>query len=88
METGRDEDLMRWAAHKLFQNKRPKGYPFLQSEFPEYNPTLDANGLLDYWIRELPNGYQFKENRDYLYSIPQDELTLNPKLTQNPGWSN
>jgi hypothetical protein len=86
LEGQRDEDLMRWAAHKLFQHKRPMGYPFLQSEFPEYNPPLDANGLIDYWAGRLPNGYQFRENQDYLYSIPQDELTLNPNLKQNPGW--
>ena len=86
LEGQRDEDLMRWAAHKLFQHKRPKGYPFLQSEFPEYTVALDENGLVDYWAGFLPNGYQFREGQDYLYSIPQDELTLNPSLKQNPGW--
>jgi hypothetical protein len=86
LEGQRDEDLMRWAAHKLFKSKRPKGYPFLQSEFPTYNPPLDENGLIDYWANLLPNGYQFREGQDYLYSIPQDELTLNPGLRQNPGW--
>jgi hypothetical protein len=86
LEGQRDEDLMRWAAHKLFQNKRPKGYPFLQSEFPTYTVALDENGLVDYWKPFLPNGYQFREKQDYLYSIPQDELTLNPNLKQNPGW--
>jgi hypothetical protein len=86
LEGQRDEDLMRWAAHKLFKGKRPKGYPFLQSEFPEYTVALDENGLVDYWTSFLPNGYQFRENQDYLYSIPQDELTLNPNLKQNPGW--
>lgn len=86
LEGQRDEDMMRWAAHKLFQNKRPKGYPFLQSEFPSYTPSIDVNGLVDYWAKLLPNGYQFREKQDYLYSVPQDELTLNPSLTQNPGW--
>lgn len=28
----------------------------------------------------------FDENRDYLYPIPTNELSLNPNLTQNPGW--
>lgn len=85
-EGQRDEDLMRWAAHNLFKGKRPKGYPFKQSEFPEYFPPLDENGLIDYWVALLPNGYRFREGQDYLYSIPQDELTLNPDLKQNPGW--
>ena len=29
----------------------------------------------------------WNENRDYFYPIPTDELTLNPNLEQNPGWS-
>ena len=29
----------------------------------------------------------FKEERDYLYPIPSGERSLNPNLTQNPGWS-
>lgn len=28
----------------------------------------------------------FNENRDYLYPIPPAERSLNPNLTQNPGW--
>ncbi|MDR2140047.1 MAG: RagB/SusD family nutrient uptake outer membrane protein [Tannerella sp.] len=86
LEGYRDEDLMRWAAHSLFQNKRPAGYPFNQSEFPEFHPPLDADGRIDYWVNTLPEGYRFREKQDYLYSIPQDELTLNPNLKQNPGW--
>jgi len=86
LEGLRDDDYMRWAAHSLFKNKRPKGYPFNAKEFPNYEPTLDENGLIDYYKNSLPNGYQFREGQDYLYSIPQDEITLNPNLTQNPGW--
>lgn len=29
----------------------------------------------------------WNENRDYFYPIPTDELTLNPNLEQNPGWT-
>lgn len=85
-EGQRDEDLMRWAAHKLFKNQRPKGYPFDKNEYPNYSPKIDENGLIDYWADLLSNGYKFREKQDYLYSIPQDELTLNPNLKQNPGW--
>lgn len=28
----------------------------------------------------------FDENKDYLYPIPTEDITLNPKLVQNPGW--
>ena len=86
LEGMRDEDLKRWAAHSIFKGKRPKGYPLNKSEFPEYTGSVDENGLIDFYKNQLPNGYQFKENRDYLYSIPQEELTLNPNLVQNPGW--
>jgi len=86
LEGLRDEDDMRWAAHALFQGKRPKGYPLSQEEFPDYNKPVDESGLIDYYENTLPSGYQFREDQDYLYSIPQDEITLNPNLVQNPGW--
>lgn len=28
----------------------------------------------------------FREDRDYLWPIPQDEIDINDKLEQNPGW--
>lgn len=86
LEDFREDDYRRWAAHKLFLNKRPLGYPFKSSEFPGYTPNLDPNGLIDYHKNELPDGYLFKPGRDYLSPLPQDELTLNPNLSQNPGW--
>lgn len=30
---------------------------------------------------------EWNENRDYLYPIPSNERSLNPHLTQNPGWN-
>jgi len=86
LEGFRMDDIKRWAAHALIKGTRPKGYPFKKSEFPAYNPPLDENGLIDYFKPRLPNGYGFRENQDYLDPIPTDELTLNPNLTQNPGW--
>ncbi len=84
----RNVDYRRWKAHKLFQGKRPKGYPILKEEFNGEStiPVKDENGLLDPFKAELPNGYQFNENRDYLECIPTNEITLNPALSQNPGW--
>ena len=84
----RTQDYKRWAAHKLFQNKRPKGYPVVKSEFPDGTkiPATDQNGLLDPFKKNIPEGYKFKENRDYLECIPTNEITLNPNLKPNPGW--
>ncbi len=86
LEGYRFDDIRRWAAHRLVKGQRPKGYPFKKEEFPSYNPPLDEDGLIDYFKGRLPNGYGFRENQDYLDPIPLDELTLNPNLTQNPGW--
>lgn len=86
LEGQRDEDYQRWASHALFKGKRPKGYPVSKEEFPDYPHPVDENGLIDYYASQLPDGYKFRENQDYLYSIPQDEITLNPNLKQNPGW--
>lgn len=83
----RIDDYKRWAAHKLFQGKRPLGYPFSKSEFPNAkNIIINEDGLIDPYSKILPKGYQFDEGRDYLDCIPTNEITLNPNLTQNPGW--
>jgi hypothetical protein len=86
LEGLRDEDYMRWAAAAIFTGTRPKGYPYNAAEFPAFTPSLDANGLIDYYQTTLPTGYKFRAGTDYLYSIPIDELTLNTNLVQNPGW--
>ena len=83
-------DLLRWRAHELFVNKRPKGFYFNQSDFPEMIPNkdilLDEQGYVDPYKQSLPNGYQFNPERDYLLPLPTSELVLNSKLKQNPGW--
>ncbi|GAA4432164.1 RagB/SusD family nutrient uptake outer membrane protein [Ravibacter arvi] len=86
LEGRRPDDYRRWAAHELFRGKRFYGYPFLKSEFPSYNPPLQGDGLIDYFRSQLPDGYRFRPERDYLDDIPQLERTLNPNLSQNPGW--
>ncbi len=88
LEGLRNMDLRRWRAHNLFKGDRPKGYPFVASEYPNvsFKVVLDANGLIDFYSKDMAGGYGFREKQDYLTSIPLDELTLNPKLTQNPEW--
>lgn len=84
----RYDDIMRWAAQSLLKGKRPKGYPFDASEWVgvTINYRVDENGFLDPFYGQLPNGYGFKAERDYLECIPLNEITLNPNLKQNPGW--
>ena len=87
----RKDDLMRWRAHELFVNKRPKGVRFIQSDYPDIEVGVDINvdedGYVDIYQKILPNGFQFNPSRDYLLPLSINELTLNPKLEQNPGWN-
>lgn len=78
-------DIARWAAaDELIVKKRPKG--FLASQIAQNPFPVDQNGFLDPFKNAIPNGYGFKVNRDYLSPIPENEIVLNPKLNQNPGW--
>jgi hypothetical protein len=86
LEGHRFNDIRRWAAHALFKGKRPLGYPFDETEFPSFSPPLNEKGLIDYYQKTMPQGYNFKVERDYLSPIPNEELTLNPNIKQNPGW--
>ncbi|WP_346237073.1 RagB/SusD family nutrient uptake outer membrane protein [Niabella insulamsoli] len=82
----RFDDWRRWAAGNLFKNKRPLGFPYLASEYPASFTILTTNGFVDPYKNLLPNGYNFNAGRDYLECVPVNERTLNPALTQNPGW--
>lgn len=85
-------DLSRWAVmDDLIVGKRPKGAFFVQADYPDsvpgVNVLLDSNGYIDFFQSQIPNGYEFDVNRDYLLPIPLNELTLNPNLKpNNPGW--
>ncbi|CAL1516377.1 RagB/SusD family nutrient uptake outer membrane protein [Chitinophaga sp. MM2321] len=80
-------DLLRWKADQLIVNRRPKGAKFVPGDYPPNTSiSLDAQGYLDPYKAALPNGYQFKPERDYLNPLPAYELSLNEKLMQNPGW--
>ncbi len=86
-EGNRWSDIQRWAAaDELIAGHRPKGLKASQlANNPPY--PVDADGFIDPLLDALgASGYGFKVDRDYLYPIPPEERTLNPKLTQNPGW--
>src|SRR5690606_4454114 len=78
-------DIARWAAaDELIVGKRPRGLhvaQIAQNPFP-----VDENGFLDPFRTAMPSGYGFQLDRDYLSSIPESEIVLNPNITQNPGW--
>jgi len=95
VEGFRKDDIFRWAAaNKLLVGWKPKGAKREQwaTSFPASVLNaypVDANGYIELYqtIGAMSSGYKFNLNRDYLSPVPQNELTLNPKLLpQNPGW--
>lgn len=84
----RADDLYRWRAHSLFDGDQPRG-AYLEDGI--VNTTLDAaDASLDADGYILPfastGDYNFDESKAYLQPIPLDELSLNPNISQNPGW--
>ena len=88
-ESFRWDDIARWAAaDEVIVGKRPLGGKFNSIDYPDLSATdyRLTNGYFDPLTDQLPNGYEFKLDRDYLSPIATQELTLNPNLKQNPGW--
>lgn len=83
------DDIARWAAaNDLIIGKRPMGGKFNSIDYPDLS-AIDyrlTDGYFDPLGDQLPGGYGFMPNRDYLSPIATEELTLNPNLKQNPGW--
>ncbi|WP_341842204.1 RagB/SusD family nutrient uptake outer membrane protein [Chitinophaga caseinilytica] len=90
----RRDDIFRWAAaDELIVGKKPQG-----AKKDQWTTLVPANLLNSYPVNDqgyielfkniasMANGYKFRVDRDYLLPLPTNELTLNPKLGQNPGW--
>lgn len=94
----RHDDIWRWAAAgTLIKGWKPKGakraqflsiagsteVPVLLAQFP-----VDGNDYIFPYRNNVigANGFNFRTDRDYLLPIPTNQLQLNPKLKQNPGW--
>jgi len=83
------DDVARWAAaDELIVGQRPLGAKFNSIDYPDLdeNDYRLTDGYLDPLRDQLPSGYGFNLDRDYLTAISTEELTLNPQLEQNPGW--
>ena len=84
----REDDVLRWRAHHLFKDERKLGAKAAQFEGQvEHSVPVNSEGYLDPHKNNLPNGYQFDENRDYLAPLPQNQVSLSDGLEQNPGWN-
>lgn len=87
----RFDDLMRWAAEKLI--KAPLlGAKYSQFENKTFNPPLEnvpvsSDGyIFPYKNSPAAGGWQFDPSKNYLKPLPSNELTINDKLAQNPGY--
>jgi hypothetical protein len=87
LEPFRKWDLLRWAKGKYYDN-----------ESAYYGVKVDPGVVFGTGIvvNKTADGYLYAQktsdrrtiwnNRKYYEPIPADQIVLNPKLTQNPGW--
>ena len=96
----RYSDLMRWACglrlnepklgiipDKAAGSEDPTAYT--EEEYKTLETQLGfVNGALDIYTKRVTNPVpNFIEPKNYLFSIPTDEIGLNPNLKQNTGWN-
>jgi hypothetical protein len=72
-EGNRWDDLVRWKAGKLIEN--PLTFKGARDPITGDYRVVYPGYTKRTWLDKL-----------YLYPLPQQELTLNPSLKQNPGW--
>lgn len=102
-ENFRFDDICRWAAADvLIVGQRPRGALFSGSNLANENTSggyykgqlevgktiyTDAEGYIDYYQKQMPEGYAFNVKRDYLLPIQDRMISLTKgKWAQNPGW--
>ncbi len=87
LEGFRYDDLIRWKTAETVLPGELLGAKFIASEWVGTNQNslnLNAAALL---IVEPATTRKFQANRDYLYPVPINEITLsNGNVTQNPNW--
>lgn len=89
-------DLLRWDWAEIYTNRPVLGRPFKGgfTDWPQV--TFDANGEpvydVDHYEAHPSTDYRIVDNRLFvkgkneLWAIPQTEIDMNPKLTQNPKY--
>lgn len=87
----RRDDLRRWKIAEAELKPAIKGIKYKGTEYEEQKVLNDGNpGLVDqdgFLIVEQEESRFFTSPKHYYYSLPLDELFLNPNLMpNNPGW--
>lgn len=87
LEGFRYDDLIRWKIAETVLPKELLGAKFIAADWPGTNPNtlnLNANNIV---IAETAATRKFQANRDYLYPVPLNEISLSGgNVTQNPNW--
>lgn len=102
-ENFRFYDICRWAAADvLIVGQRPRGVLFRGTNLEKENAPegyysgllkigktiyVDDEGYIDYYQKQMPDGYAFNVKRDYLLPLQDRMISLTGgKWSQNPGW--
>ena len=102
-ENFRFDDICRWAAADvLIVGQRPRGVLFRGTNLEKENAPggyysgllkigktiyVDDEGYIDYYQKQMPDGYAFNVKRDYLLPLQDRMISLTGgKWSQNPGW--
>ncbi len=87
MEGFRYDDLIRWKAAENVLPKELLGAKFIAAEWVgtlQSSLNLNADNVLRV---EVAANRTFRADRDYLYPVPINEITLsNGNVVQNPNW--
>lgn len=87
LEGFRYDDLIRWKTAETVLPQDLLGAKFVAADWPGTNPNtlrLNADNVV---IAESSDTRRFQANRDYLYPVPLNEISLSGgNVTQNPNW--
>lgn len=83
----RQWDIRRWGIAEKVLNEPFRGLKYKLVDSPDAKEGDDGKICILYEGKEIiVDGYGGYEPHNYVYPIPQKEIDLNPKLTQNPGY--
>lgn len=86
-ESFRYEDIVRWKTAEVDLPLPILGAKFDQEVYPDTKPgsgvILDDKGFI---LVQKASTRTFEVDKSYLFPLPLRELSLNPRLVQNPNW--
>lgn len=83
----RYDDLIRWGIADTTLPQAILGAKFHAVDYPNVRPGVDVKLTTDSFILvQSASSRSFSNPKNYLFPIPLREISLNPKLAQNPGW--